>query len=481
MNKRFIFSVVVAIAMTYGAAGVVDAQENVKTQVSTTTLAGNVLHTLGQQETRENKYVVRLAASSKAEINASSTNVFGYAELAWPVLAFTTFSDIRVLNSDGVELPYFLRRGDEQTGKLAEKTVEGEISNLIVRNGRTEFVVDFGGGVLPHNKITIDTKSPNFTRMVTLYGSDERLPLDDAKWGVIAENRYIYSYNDAKAGVFASSKTITYQPTGFRYIKVVINRDKKQPTESVSVSSARATLKGVDNEKTILSSIQDNTNVVRSRLLEIKQNIEKKSTEVYVDLGSAGVAVSGAVLKVEGTNFTRKVTVQGSLDMSSTTVWNTLGSGDLHKIDATLYQGSKLDLTFSPKRYRYIRVLVQNNDSKPLDITGIDLITRPDYIVFSNVGGAKDKTFVDVYFGSQKVKTPTYDLSGELLYGTTDKFHLFEVGKVEQNPFFNPALPVVPWSEQNKWAINTALVVLALVIAGFVFSYIRKISVIKKH
>ncbi len=477
MKNIFIFPLACTIVATCLVCGLspqnASAEELAPTIVSTTTPLGNVVIVRDQAGVREHKYVTRLHTQTRA------TTTLGYVELTWPVLALTTFSDIRLLNSNGEEIPYFLKRGDEQVGKLEEKVVEGELSNLIVRNGKTEFVVDLGGGVLPHNKITIDTKTPNFTRTVSLYGSDERLPLDDAKWGLVAENRYIYSYNDPKAGVYASSKTIAYPQTGFRYIKIVINRDKKQPSESVSVSGARATLKGVDNEKAILSSLQDNTNVVRSRLLEIKQNDAKKQTEVYVDLGSAGVAVSGATLKIEGTNFTRSVVVQGAFEMSSTTVWNTFGSGDIHKIDATLYQGSKLNITFAPKRYRYIRVVVKNNDSKPLDITGVDLVTRPDYLVFSNTERAEDKTFVDVYFGSQKVKAPTYDLSGELLYGTTEQFQLFTVGKVEQNPFLNPAQPQVPWSEKNKWAINTALVVLAIIIAGLVFVYIRKISVIK--
>lgn len=472
----------VMTVLSFLFTGVVGAQEVAQMPVGTTTPSGSKLVAQDLSDVRENKYTVRLNIQKKNDINASTTSgLLGYSEISWPILASTTFSDIRVLSSSGVEIPYFLKRGDELSGKLEEKTVEGELSNLIVRNGKTEFVVGFGGGVLPHNKIEIDTKTPNFTRTVTIYGSDAKLPLDDAGWGLVAENRYIYSYSDAKAGIFASSKIVEYKPTGFRYIKIVINRDKRQPQESVSVSGARATLKGVDNEKTILSAIQDSTTVVRSRLLETRQNKEKKTTEVYVDLGSPGVAVSGAMLKIEGTNFTRNVTVQGALDMSTTTVWSTLGSADIHKIDAALYQGSKLDLTFTPKRYRYIRVIVKNNDSAPLEITGVDLITHPDYIIFNNTERSGDRSFVDVYFGSTKVKAPTYDLGGELLYGTTEQFNLFTAAKVESNPFYNPSKPTVPWSEQNKWAINTAVIVLAIIIASFVFVYIRKISIVKSH
>lgn len=492
LKKTFLTSAILVgiIALVYVfSPTLTNAKDESIVQISTTTSSGNKLVFNGQDFIKEDSSIVRLTldggvatqGTSTAGSGDASKGILGYAEIPQTVLSNTKFNDIRLINSDGFEIPYFLKKGDEQVGVIEDKTVNAELSNLIVRNGKTEFTVDFGNDILPHNKLNIETKSDKFARTVTIYGSDKNLPLEDSGWGLVADNRYIYSYNDSVAGIHASSKIVQYPPSNFRFLKIVINRDKKQPNESVSVSGVTATLKGVDNDKSVLAEVKDQTNVVRSRLIETKQNATKKTTEVYTDIGSEGIVVSGVTLKIEGTNFTRKIVVQGSNLITPEASWSTLGSGEVYKINATLFQGSKLGIEVSPKRYRYIRVVIENNDNLPLEISGVDVTTRPDFIIFNNNLSAQDLSYVDMYFNSQKLKTPTYDLGGELTYGTGEQFKLFKANKVEQNPFYDPAKPVVPWTERNKWAINTGLIILALIIGGFVFVYVRKIAPTKHH
>jgi hypothetical protein len=298
------------------------------------------------------------------------------------------FSDLRLVADGKEELPHkpVLSAGGTKVNMASGQLV----NNVHVEGEGSSAVIDLGDDPAPMNRIKIVTGTENYRRNVNVYGSD-RL----GNWGLIRENAYIYNYSDSLAGLRTHNTLVEFPESVFRYYRLVIKEgeEDKKPVEISSVKVFWNEEKPVEWEEWEPAS------------LEIKDNETNQATYVYIDVGQTGLPISRIDLDIAGANYNRAVMVYAGPGKEQA---NSLhGTDYLFKYDTPKFRAGKSSIEFSPVRQNYIKLVVKNYDSAPLQINGLKLFSKATRIYFEAEQGKAYRA----YFGNSGAYLPQYDLN----------------------------------------------------------------------
>lgn len=364
-------------------------------------------------------------------------------------------SDLRVLE-DGVETPYQLVTLSEQ---VQSDYMPSTLRDLSSRGSESMFVIDLGSAGLVNDHLRIHTDSKNFKSSVSVYASDASLSVDSDKWRMLTDAGYIYNFHDGKSGFDAGEGSVRYPSNTSRYLKVVI-RDGEGA--HVSVSGA---------EVFRLSASEGVENVIRATAVVVN-NTERKTSEITVDLGGAGLPTHRITLDTnDSRNFSRRALVLESNDAQN---WSSTGDGYVFSLATPLFTGKSLTLPYRESRARYIRVLVMNQDDPAVAwSTGSTIESTVRAAVFSTVAGKQ----YALYYGNAAAVSPSYDLSRYFQYiESTNLARATLMPETANAGFAAPAVPTVPYSEKHPNLLTAALVLLTAVLSFFLLSYIKKLK-----
>jgi hypothetical protein len=163
--------------------------------------------------------------------------------------------------------------------------------------------------------------------------------------------------------------------------------------------------------------------------------------------------------------------IQGSDDASS---WTLIGQGYVFRLSTPLFAGSDLSVSYPETQMRYIRVVVFNEDNKPVTWSdGVSVEGTARSLVFSANAGAA----YTLYYGNSKANTPRYDIARFFQYFDGVTLPEVTVGAEVMNAAYVPPLPpVVPFSERNKDVLNGALVLFVVVVSLILIRYLKKLK-----
>lgn len=382
--------------------------------------------------------------------------------------------DLRVVLNGTEEVPYQIVSESKQEGK---QFAGATILSRMIDDGDTIVIVDVGPSGLRHNAIDVQSPTPNFRRQVSVYSSEVLLDWADPKWGWInpssrdgvlvrSTDAFMYHFSDYELGFNAGSGTVYYPETSSRYLRVVIHKENEKK-EAISIS-------GVQVYRDIPPSLrEDELQVVPS----IEENSKAQSTEIVIDLGGGGLPTKAVTLNVSGDeNYSRRATIHGSKDGAQ---WVPIGQGYLFNVNTPSFSGTELTLRYPEVTYRYLRVVVFNDDNKPLQfVSSLLLRSTLRSIVFS---GKEQGTYA-LYYGNSLAKTPRYDLSRYFQYIESVSIPRAALGVQKQNSMYAPAAPIKqPLADEYPQLVNITLVILVVLATLLLLAYVKKLKLEKPH
>ena len=110
-------------------------------------------------------------------------------------------------------------------------------------------------------------------------------------------------------------------------------------------------------------------------------------------------------------NFNRTAVIETPVAHGVRTDWVTIGQGQIRLIDFRGYHNKDLAIVFPEHREQEYRIVIHNEDNPPLRITGVKARGNAYRAVFL---AAADEPY-RVYYGSEQVAQPKYDLEAVLL------------------------------------------------------------------
>nr|MDQ2933231.1 hypothetical protein [bacterium] len=230
--------------------------------------------------------------------------------------ATQSFNDLRIVDGIGNEVPFLVTRNMTSTAP----TVSVQLLNLSTQSdGSTVFIADTGNSGTVRNSLNIQSSSQNFRRQVSVYAADSLLPVSDSRWSLITSSGYIFKFTDPYTNYTSGKNSIDFSSNASRYFKVVISSG---PEGAVAVTSA-----SVQGSVSVSSA-----NYSKVLPITVFNNPAKKATEVIVDLGATGILSHAITVNPTDTNYNRRVIVETSSVLSTTTAWSYVGQGSISRV-----------------------------------------------------------------------------------------------------------------------------------------------------
>jgi len=391
----------------------------------------------------------------------------GMMKVALPKdISWTTgdFSELRVIDANNAEVPFVLTRNI----KTPVSPVAVNILNASTdSSGSTKFVVDTLKSGIVRTNLNFKITNPDFRRQLSVYASDSLLPIDDSRWSLVSKTGYIFSFTDPSTNSKQGKSSVDFRANTSRYFKIVISGGQEGV---VTVTGANVS----DNTSITLSSYSEELPVT------IFNNPKKKTTEIIFDRRVSGALSNSVSLFPKDSNYIRKVIVESSETNSTDgNDWSYVGESSISSISTSLFQGSQSKVDFREQKSRYTRISVVNDDNPPLVFEPKVTISGP---ILEVIFDSKPNNTYRIFYGNKNARMPQYDISAFASYIQADSLLILSAGpQVLNTSYIPPKPPVVPFTEANKYLLNTLLVLVVLTIGAGVALYLRKYLALKSQ
>ncbi len=363
-------------------------------------------------------------------------------------------ADLRVVDDLGNEVPLEIITPRDQS---TEEEYGAEIlDRQSLPDGTFKFVLDLGEDPPRHNRVELTTSSKNFSRRVAVEAGD-----DLRHWAFIRQDGYIFNFS---RDTTAEYLLVDYPVSTRRYLRVSIFNPKEEPIE-VSDASVSFYL-----------SQPARTNPLAAVIKERIEDPKTKQTRITVDLGVAGIPSSRIELQTDARNFHRHVEIEGrdSLEEMAGQIrqyWSSVDNGQIFSVELERVKRRQIELEYAETRYRFLRLIIDNNDDRPLEISGIKVLGYPRQVLFRREPGRQYR----LLYGNREAKAPSYDLTKIVSYLKLGELETVSLGE-EMPGALPPAAPQRPWLDRQPIALWITLVLAASILGGLIYRLARKIG-----
>ena len=339
------------------------------------------------------------------------------------------FADLRVVDSNGAQVPWrFVPDDRVKVGSPANVLNSGRQGNVAVA------LVDVGPGRRVYQRVELGIAGGNFVGRVTALGADAR----DGPFTSLSTTT-VYDVAGAKR---ARSTTIVLPPTDQRFLQL-------RATGVARITSA-----------TVLGEFERSNLVRRRHGVLSGRGVRARSTVYTLDFGVSGVPVTRLELRTfEPATYDRPVRVDGSNDRHT---FAPLANGRMTRAPGLLSPPVELD-----SRYRYLRVTIENGDDPPLRAVRTETF-GPSFALMVEGG---HPTPLRLLYGAD-VDAPSYEYARLPIERPVAVLEPSRLPPERLNPAFE--VPGKPFGERNRWLVQVALALAALVVATAGFLAFRR-------
>ncbi len=340
-------------------------------------------------------------------------------------------SDLRLYDG-AAQIPYALSEEQASSSTLER---EARILNLGVRNGRTEFDLDVGGGA-EYNQVQLRLKATNFVASATAEGRD-------ALGGSAGRKLSTSTLYDFSREGLGNHFELRIPLATFRYLHVSI-------TPAIAPRDVTGASTSVQREAQA-------TWISAGRCHAPEQ--VGRITRIACDL-DPGVPVGRILFAVPaGTvNFRRVLSlsdVQGTQLCGGEISRIRMKSGGREVVTEDL----ALNFCSNNGKERQIRIDIDNGDNAPLTVEKVEPQSLERRIYFDPAG----KTAIKLYYGDEKLSAPIYDYA-RFFHKEEDAAQAVMAAE-NQNPDYTGRPDERPWSERHKWVLWGAMLLAVAVLA----------------
>ena len=375
-------------------------------------------------------FVLNIALPSRAaepgmfrfskEIQSSATDQEAILAVAFDsdVYASTRdrFPDVRIFDAEGQETPYVVEKATEPRMHTVRTPCGSTVTALHEHENDLDVLLRLDDHAPAADGLSILTPLTNFERRIRVYGSD-----DAATWTPLVDTGLVFDYSRY---MDISNRDVRLPKNNYRHLKVSIEgiADSK---ESPFLDLTRKYRGGNEAERTEKIVLQrrpfrmDRIELWRERQEKLSENERKINYEVaeyrveekpddkttIVEVTMRRQPLTEFALETSSRNFSRSAVVQTPVTRGGRTEWINVGRGQVSRVDFAGYRKETLGLFFPERRATAYRIVIHNEDSPPLAITGVEARGN----VYRAVFLAEQGNHYRLCYGSDEIESPKYD------------------------------------------------------------------------
>jgi hypothetical protein len=394
-----------------------------------------------------------------------------------------SYANLRILDEEGAETPFLVRCKKEKKTVLSETATPARTVALeTLPDNRIEIVVEREETGQTAAAILLHTQQRNYEKQVAVFGSHDR-----ASWKLLTESRPIFDYSRF---IDLQNNRVDFEGGSFRYYKVVIS-NITQTEQSPLTRIARETRDGklfsqIENgdflrqdfrverlelreKKT--SEVRTTTVANRYSVLDLKAAALPGEKKTVVTFDTRRVPLTQLTLLASNPNFSRSVIVEATDDAAEKPAWQYIVSATVSRIDAGSFRQANTTVPLAgPRRFLRYRLTINNLDSPPLEISGVEAVGEAHEVLFFGSPGKEYR----VFYGAQGLPAPRYDIGAVLANAETADTDVYAPGAEAPNPSFRPR-PAAGFQDNRKLLVG-AVVLMVLVLSWMIVRTLRRVD-----
>lgn len=387
------------------------------------------------------------------------------------------FPDLRVVGADGLPVPYVVRR--RPAPKSSEPVVrtwsKQPTSAKPLDGGGLEIFVTLGDKEPRPFAVRLVTSLKDFEQRVRVYSST-----DGTAWEPLGEETTVFDYSRY---LDVRNDLVAFPETARRRLRIVID-DVTLEQENELLAMTRRLRGGEEVERTEKTAIERRP--FRIERLEFRHHAveERAAGDATTDYPLAGFRVdrdaakkqtivtldarreplTSLALVTTDRNFSRRATVEVAVEEKSPETWRTLTSATVSRVDFKHLQRSETRIAVPETRGRRFRIVLDDRDSPPLAVSGIEA-RGP---IYEAVFLASPQNGYRLLFDSPTAATPSYDtaaLQEFLRSGIAAKSGT--LGPTVRETIVEPAAPIRPFDWLNDRRLLGGVAAVLVVALGW--------------
>lgn len=329
------------------------------------------------------------------------------------------YPDLRVFDGQNAEVPFLLQEVAEEQIKTVRHDCPGRVVSLKENDDNSiAVVVELEKDVPAADGLTFVTPLIDHEQRVTVHGSR-----DGDEWEELAADGLIFDYTRY---MDLSNREVRLKTNNCRKYRIVVTRAtdrQKLPLELLE----RTTRDGREQQRKETTAVRkrsfriDRIQCWRETSKKIARRPKKtdypivdfKTTEdadkkqTIIEVQTNREPLTSLAIASGGRNFSRRAVVQAPQEQGVRTRWVEIGKATVSRVEFAGFKREQLKITFPEQRERkkIFRIVIDNEDNPPLDITGVQARGNIQRIVFL---AGPDQT-ASVYYGSAVAERPHYE------------------------------------------------------------------------
>ena len=337
--------------------------------------------------------------------------------------------DVRLLDAAGDETAYVIRKAVTKQSRTEQRRFT--VANPKVRpqeDGSLEitFEIDAEDHPEPPLGFTLVTPLQNFERRVELFEADA-----DGEWTSLVDDALVFDYSqymdvhnrdlplpprggspstaDRRFRIVIDDVTQEQQSQLMELTRKLQDDDETSRTERVVVNRQPFRIDRIEcwYEAEVFDVVVERKADYPLTGFRVERDAGAKATYVYVD--SRREPLTELTIATADRNFSRtaRVEVKGTrTPQASKLEWlETIGTGNLARLDFRNLAREDLGIGFPEAREPQYRLVIENRDSRPLEITGVKARGAVYEVVFLAQPGGR----YHLAYGNATAAAPSYD------------------------------------------------------------------------
>lgn len=328
-------------------------------------------------------------------------------------------ADVRLHDSEGKSIPYLLRKRQTTRARAVRTTWPArDIAAQPLDDGGLEITVRFEEDKKrPHpNGLTLVSPLRNFKQRVRVFTSK-----DAGQWEPAGEETVIFDYSRY---MDVRSDSIPFPETDRRNFRIVID-DVTLEQESELLALNRRMQGAAEVDRTEQATIDrrpfrieridfwrevheervtgDEKAVYPVDDFHVEEDRDKQRTVIRVD--TRRQPLTSLTIESPDRNFSRHAVVEVERAQGINRTWQRIAEGTLTRLDFRNLKREELAIDFSETRHAKYRLVIENRDSPPLQISGI----KAEGNVYEILYLAGPDRHDQLLYGSEESERPVYD------------------------------------------------------------------------
>jgi hypothetical protein len=402
------------------------------------------------------------------------------------ILSFTLDSDIYAATRDGLpdlrifdnaqtETPYQIESDVEYREERIRHSGHPEDVSLREKGNAIEIGLRLPKDSPAAEGFVFVTPQVDYERKVQVFGSN-----DGMNWSTLVADGTIFDFSRY---MDVSNREVALPPNAFRQFKIVVEdaTDEKQSPYKELTRTFRSGKEEERKESTTLQrrvfridrieffwhTVQQHVKKARKAeyaVVRFDKEIDAQKKQTILQVHTRREPLTAFTIETPSRNFNRRLTVEVPVVRGPTTQWNAIGQGTLSNFRFRTYHREHVSVQFPEQRQDQYRVVIDNEDNPPLDITGV----KAEGNVYREIFLAQEEKSFRVYYGAESVESPKYE-AATVLSTLRESFSptRVQLGAQVDNASFGEEPGFTVRNALNNWIFLGAVICLMVIVLAW--------------